>query len=191
MIHTKTLAPGRSVLFTMHEHRSFGPTGGHTVLVLFTPVLNRRVLCFGGKAEVFQRYNLVSPHSNYNTGDEAHDSNDWIAGWVIQEGFLEGSLLVDFLLIVIGFKRRRVLDGLHESWGQRRIHSWITQKRSRRTGRGALGTAGAEEAKRRVAAGLVRRMAVRRAFMVMIVVGKFLLEEGYAKWNAFCFGWRL
>lgn len=53
-------------------------------------------------------------------------------------------------------------DGLRDSFGTT----------SRRTGRGALGTAaGAEEAKRRVVAAgaVVRRMAVRRAFMVMLI----------------------
>jgi len=41
-----------------------------------------------------------------------------------------------------------------------------------------LGTAGAaEEAKRRVAAGVVRRMAVRRAFMVKVVLMEGLMVD--------------
>ena len=80
MIDTETLLPCRSVISTVHDHGTFRPARGDTVLVFLAPVLDHRVLCFGREAKIFQRQNLVCTHTDDHAPDEAHDGNDRIAG---------------------------------------------------------------------------------------------------------------
>jgi len=107
----------------------------------------------------------MSTHTDDDCGDESHDSENGVAGWVLKKSLFECLVLVNSLSIETSCQGEQGVS----------VCSAFTPKpegrpeEKRLTGRGALGVA-ADEAKRRM--GVERRMAVRMAVrMAFMIVG--------------------